>query len=237
VSELGAHMAPVFFDYASQDSIEPYVISPRQGETKGLPAGGSELPLRGDFFCLPFGGSPATAEKCIHPHGQTSSGMWILLSPTSNSGWHTLQIGMTTQVSSGRVTRTFTLLDGKYVVYDSTEIDGFATMPSWRVRRASKRFLFQARPTLCVRDNGVGIEPSIVSEGKQGHFGLRGMRDRTSRIMARLTIETSTASGTEVKLVVPVNIIYRITISGGRKLLLIKSLLERMRLTSNSIDS
>jgi hypothetical protein len=51
------------------------------------------------------------------------------------------------------------------------------------------------------------------------------------------SIESSTASGTEVKLVVPVNVIYRSTTSGGRKLLFIKSLLERMRLTSNSIDS
>jgi hypothetical protein len=87
VTELGAHMAPVFFDYASQDPKEPYAISPWQGETEGLPAGGSELPLRDDFFCLPFGGGPATGGEVHPPHGQTSSGMWILLSSTSNSGF------------------------------------------------------------------------------------------------------------------------------------------------------
>jgi hypothetical protein len=125
---MGAHMAPVFFDYASQDPIEAFVISPWQGETKGFPAGGSKLRLRGDFFCLPFGGGPATGGEVHPPHGQTSGGMWILLSSTSICGRHTLQIGMNTQVSSGRLTRTVTLLDGEYVVYDSTEIDGFAEL-------------------------------------------------------------------------------------------------------------
>jgi signal transduction histidine kinase/ligand-binding sensor domain-containing protein len=66
---------------------------------------------------------------------------------------------------------------------------------------------------LRVRDNGVGIDPAIVNEGKDGHFGLQGMRERALRIMAKLTVESSTVSGTEIKLVVPGSIIYRSTIS------------------------
>ena len=90
---------------------------------------------------------------------------------------------------------------------------------------------------LRVRDNGVGIDPAIVGKGKKGHFGLQGMRERASRIMARLTVEPSTPSGTDIKLVVPGSIIYRKTISNGRKPHAIKSLLNRMGLTSNSTDS
>jgi signal transduction histidine kinase len=90
---------------------------------------------------------------------------------------------------------------------------------------------------LRVRDSGVGIDPAIVGQGKEGHFGLQGMRERASRIMARLTVETFTASGTEIKLVVPGSIIYRKTNSDQRKLSAIKSLLKRMGLTSNSTDS
>jgi signal transduction histidine kinase/ligand-binding sensor domain-containing protein len=67
---------------------------------------------------------------------------------------------------------------------------------------------------LRIRDNGVGIDPAIVNEGKEGHFGLQGMRERARRIMAKLTVETSKVSGTEVKLIVPGSIIYRRTISG-----------------------
>jgi signal transduction histidine kinase/ligand-binding sensor domain-containing protein len=90
---------------------------------------------------------------------------------------------------------------------------------------------------LRVRDNGVGIDPAIMSEGKEGHFGLQGMRERASRIMARLAVETSTASGTEIKLVVPGSIIYRSTVTGSRKLRAVKSLLKRLGLKSGPSGS
>jgi signal transduction histidine kinase/ligand-binding sensor domain-containing protein len=63
--------------------------------------------------------------------------------------------------------------------------------------------------TVRVRDNGVGVEPAIASQGKEGHFGLRGMRERAARIGAHLTIATSPASGTDVTLVVPGRIVFR----------------------------
>ncbi len=63
--------------------------------------------------------------------------------------------------------------------------------------------------TVRVRDNGVGIEPAIASQGKEGHFGLRGMRERAARIGAHLTIATSPASGTDITLVVPGRIVFR----------------------------
>jgi signal transduction histidine kinase/ligand-binding sensor domain-containing protein len=90
---------------------------------------------------------------------------------------------------------------------------------------------------LRVRDNGVGIDPVIVGKGKEGHFGLEGMRERARRITAKLTVETSTLSGTEIKLVVPGSIIYRKTNSDQRKSSAIRSLLKQMCLTSNSADS
>jgi signal transduction histidine kinase len=39
-----------------------------------------------------------------------------------------------------------------------------------------------------VKDNGVGINAVIASEGRQGHFGLRGMRERAARIGAKLSL-------------------------------------------------
>lgn len=90
--------------------------------------------------------------------------------------------------------------------------------------------------SLRVRDNGVGIDPSIMDEGKEGHFGLQGMRERARRIMAKITVETFAGAGTEVNLVVPGSIIYRRATSDRRKLSAIKSLLKRMGLISNSTD-
>jgi signal transduction histidine kinase/ligand-binding sensor domain-containing protein len=62
--------------------------------------------------------------------------------------------------------------------------------------------------TLRVSDNGIGIDPAIVEKGRDGHFGLQGMRERAARIGAKLALVTS-ASGTEIKLVVPGGIIFR----------------------------
>lgn len=57
--------------------------------------------------------------------------------------------------------------------------------------------------TLRVRDDGVGIDPAIVESGKDGHFGLRGMRERAARIGGRFVIDTASRSGTAVTLIVP----------------------------------
>jgi signal transduction histidine kinase len=62
---------------------------------------------------------------------------------------------------------------------------------------------------LRVSDSGTGIDPAIADTGKDGHFGLQGMRERASRIGGKLTIVSSTNSGTEIKLIVPGGIIFR----------------------------
>jgi signal transduction histidine kinase len=60
-----------------------------------------------------------------------------------------------------------------------------------------------------VKDNGIGIDPSISDHGKVGHFGLQGMRERAARIHSKLTVVSSTNAGTEVTLVVPGKVVYR----------------------------
>jgi signal transduction histidine kinase len=62
---------------------------------------------------------------------------------------------------------------------------------------------------VCVRDNGVGIDPTIADHGKNGHFGLQGMRERAARIGGKLLIVSSPNSGTEVTIVVPGGIVFR----------------------------
>jgi signal transduction histidine kinase/ligand-binding sensor domain-containing protein len=83
--------------------------------------------------------------------------------------------------------------------------------------------------TLRVDDNGTGIDPAISDRGKDGHFGLRGMRERTARIGGKLTLMSSSNSGTEIKLVVPGRIIFR-------KMLGRRSLSTRIRTLLRSRD-
>ena len=62
---------------------------------------------------------------------------------------------------------------------------------------------------LHVKDNGIGIEPEIVDHGKEGHFGLQGLRERVARIGGKLAIATSASFGTEITVVVPGGIAFR----------------------------
>jgi signal transduction histidine kinase len=60
-----------------------------------------------------------------------------------------------------------------------------------------------------VRDNGIGIDPTVAEEGKDGHFGLQGMRERAARIGGKLTVASSADSGTQVTVIVPGGIVFR----------------------------
>jgi len=62
---------------------------------------------------------------------------------------------------------------------------------------------------LRVDDNGSGIDPAITDRGEDGHFGPQRMRERAARIGGKLTLGSSSSSGTEIKLVVPGRIIFR----------------------------
>jgi len=63
--------------------------------------------------------------------------------------------------------------------------------------------------TVRIVDDGVGIEPAIADGGKDGHFGLQGMRERAARIGAKLTVVSSPGSGTDIVVVVPGRAIFR----------------------------
>ncbi len=62
---------------------------------------------------------------------------------------------------------------------------------------------------LRVGDNGIGIDTAIAEMGKNGHFGLQGMRERATRVGGKLTLVTSAKSGTEITVVVPGDIVFR----------------------------
>jgi len=54
-----------------------------------------------------------------------------------------------------------------------------------------------------IRDNGCGIDPQMLEDGSDGHWGLAGMRERATRIGGLLKILSSPAVGTEVQLSIP----------------------------------
>jgi ligand-binding sensor domain-containing protein/signal transduction histidine kinase len=67
-----------------------------------------------------------------------------------------------------------------------------------------------------VRDNGCGIDPSVLQSGREGHWGLPGMRERAESIGARLNVWSSATAGTEVALSVPSSLAFQLPSSDRR---------------------
>jgi signal transduction histidine kinase len=63
--------------------------------------------------------------------------------------------------------------------------------------------------TLRIIDNGVGIDSEVVEKGKEGHFGLPGMRERAGGIGSTFTLISSPGAGSVITLVVPGRIIFQ----------------------------
>jgi signal transduction histidine kinase len=75
--------------------------------------------------------------------------------------------------------------------------------------RLNVELIYSQDLTLRVADNGVGIDPMSAERGREGHYGIQGMRERAERIAAKLTIMSTTGSGTQVTVLVPGRIIFR----------------------------
>jgi len=63
--------------------------------------------------------------------------------------------------------------------------------------------------TLHVRDDGKGIDREVLSgDGREGHFGLHGMRERAELVGGKLVVWSEIESGTEVELSIPASKAY-----------------------------
>ena len=61
---------------------------------------------------------------------------------------------------------------------------------------------------LRVRDDGRGIDPKVLAAGREGHYGMHGMRERAEVIGGKLEIWSQVNAGSEVELTIPVNVAY-----------------------------
>jgi signal transduction histidine kinase len=79
--------------------------------------------------------------------------------------------------------------------------------------------------TLRVTDDVLGVDSITAERGREGHFGLRGMRERATRIGATLSVNGDPGTGTTVVMIVPGRTVFR----GARSSFVtrIRSLLRR----------
>jgi ligand-binding sensor domain-containing protein len=62
---------------------------------------------------------------------------------------------------------------------------------------------------LRIRDDGKGIPPEVLQEGRRSHYGLCGMRERARQIGGKLEIWSRAGAGTEIELRIARSIAYR----------------------------
>jgi signal transduction histidine kinase len=79
-----------------------------------------------------------------------------------------------------------------------------------------------------VRDDGKGIDPKLLKvEGRAGHFGLRGMRERAKLMGGKLAVWSELNAGTEVELRIPASRAYE-TSTGRRRSWLAEKLKRKL---------
>lgn len=84
-----------------------------------------------------------------------------------------------------------------------------------------------------IRDNGGGIDPQVLRSGRDGHWGLSGMKERTERIGGKLRVLSRADAGTEVELSVPGQLAFE-SLPGGRSERRLAKLLSRKKRNEES---
>ncbi len=124
LTEQGGQMAPVTFMKDTEKPIEPYYINPWADENVNMENEPDVLiPLRGDFFCLPFGGDNNWNGESHSVHGESAGSMWTLVSDGEDN---TITLKINTMDRKGSVTKRIELKESENNLYISHAIEGFA---------------------------------------------------------------------------------------------------------------
>ena len=128
ITKLGGHLAPVTFFKDSKNPIQPYWIAPWDGNKCKLPAVAGVLkPLRGDFFCMPFGANAAPVDGKQYPvHGEPAVRKWTFRKLEKTDKVTTLTLSMNTGLSKGKIVKKKFLVDGHSAVYSTHTLSGYS---------------------------------------------------------------------------------------------------------------
>ncbi len=152
ITQTGGMIALVSFFADSDRPIRPYYVAPwaEEGLEIDVPV---LVPLRGDFFCMPFGAN-ATTDGRYTVHGETATRAWTLVELSEQSGAAHLTLEMQVSSPESRVTKDVWLRPGEPVIYTQHRIEGgsekvplghhatLAPPPAGKYRISTSRFTF-----------------------------------------------------------------------------------------------
>ncbi len=126
VTQAGGHIGPVTFKLGRR-SIEPLSVAPWAKEKIGPKQPPIIQVLRGDFFCLPFGGNSVPFKNERHPvHGETANRKWKLESLDTDQGRTCMHLSMQTRIRPGRVDKKLCLMRGQPSIYSQHIVSGMS---------------------------------------------------------------------------------------------------------------
>ena len=126
VSEMGGQLGPITFDRKGR-KLRPYSVAPWAEERLDPSQPSIIKALRGDFFCLPFGGNATQFGREKHPvHGETANARWQFRSLETKAGRTCLHLGLTTKIRTGQVDKRIWLVDGHNTVYSQHVVSGMS---------------------------------------------------------------------------------------------------------------
>lgn len=129
VTVQGAMLGPVQFTLPNGKIAEPLYISPWQGEATAEDTAAIDppvlQPLRGDFFCCPFGGDNTVGAEHHPPHGEAASRDWTFTSLQNTPDATVLTLDMDYRACAGSVTREIHWGNNAPTILSRTTLSGF----------------------------------------------------------------------------------------------------------------
>ena len=125
VTEVGGMTAPVVFTLPDGRGVSPYYVNPWHGEARELDEP-VLVPLRGDFFCLPFGASNDMEGESYGVHGESAGKRWTPGALGESGGVTSFAMTMDYAATKGTVTKELTLRAGEQALYIEHSLAGFS---------------------------------------------------------------------------------------------------------------
>ncbi len=127
IAEMGGCMAPATFYRKTTQPVSPLAIAPWWDEK--IPGDQPNVikTLRGDFFCMPFGGGVTQYKgRAYPPHGETANRRWQFKDLTRSKAGRALHLKMNLKLQKGTVHKSIALVTGENAVYVRHRVAGLS---------------------------------------------------------------------------------------------------------------
>jgi len=124
LTQTGGHLGPITFDRKGK-KIKPLSVAPWHDEPQAKDTPDIVHVLRGDFFCMPFGGNETPYRGQQHPcHGDTANLTWKLDRLSRSKPETNLNASLKCKTRPGHVDKHIRLVDGHPIIYQAHTVTG-----------------------------------------------------------------------------------------------------------------